>query len=149
MRGGLDKGYFICYLLHANLLYALHRTCKYLIYLLFITCKFIICVTQDVQIKHIRIHKVIADQIKMQICIPYGVTNRSANIYFIGKKQLGLPKCQTSIKSTLHYGRKAETDEVENEIVDWMQNRSLGISVSSWELFIKACSLNNIYNALH
>ena len=45
-----------------------------------------------------------------------------------------------SIKSTLHHGRKAETDEV----VDWILiNRSLGISVSSWEIIIKACSLNN------
>ena len=48
------------------------------------------------------------------------------------------------IKSTFHQGRKAETDEVENEIVDWILiNRSLGISVSSWEVIIKACSLNN------
>ena len=30
-----------------------------------------------------------------------------------------------SIKSTLHHGRKGETDEVENEIVDWILiNRS-------------------------
>ena len=37
-----------------------------------------------------------------------------------------------SIKSTPHHGRKAETDEVENEIVGWkLINRSLGISVSS------------------
>ena len=39
-----------------------------------------------------------------------------------------------SIKSTPHHGRKAETDEAENEneIVDWiLMNRSLGISVSS------------------
>ena len=36
---------------------------------------------------------------------------------------------------------KAETDEVENEIVDWILiNRTLGISVSSWELIIKECS---------
>ena len=49
-----------------------------------------------------------------------------------------------SIKSTLHHGGKAETDEVENEIVGWILiNRSLGISVSSWELIIKYCSLNN------
>ena len=49
-----------------------------------------------------------------------------------------------SFKSNLHHGRKAETDEVENEVVDWiLMNRSLGISVSSWELIIKACSLNN------
>ena len=49
-----------------------------------------------------------------------------------------------SIKSTPHHGRNAKTDEVENEVVDWiLMNRSLGISVSSWELIIKACSLNN------
>ena len=37
-----------------------------------------------------------------------------------------------SIKSILDHGRKAETDEVENEVVDWiLMNRSLGISVSS------------------
>ena len=43
-----------------------------------------------------------------------------------------------SIKSTLNHGRKAKTDEVENEIVDWILiNRSLGISISSWELIIK------------
>ena len=49
-----------------------------------------------------------------------------------------------SIKSTFHHGRKGETDEVENEIVDWILiNRSLGISISSWEIIIKACSLNN------
>ena len=37
--------------------------------------------------------------------------------------------------------KKAETDEVENEIVDWILiNRSLGIYVSSWEVIIKACN---------
>ena len=46
-----------------------------------------------------------------------------------------------SIKGTLHHERKVETDEVENEIVDWILiNRLLGISVSSWELIIKACN---------
>ena len=55
------------------------------------------------------------------------------------KKQLPelLKMSDKSIKSTLHRGRKAETDEVENEIVDWILiNRSLGISVSSWEVII-------------
>ena len=53
-----------------------------------------------------------------------------------------------SIKSTLHHGRKAETDEVENEVVDWiLMNRSLGISVSSWELIIKACSKTILSNS--
>ena len=46
-----------------------------------------------------------------------------------------------SIKSSFHHGRKAETDEVENEIVDWILiNRSQGISVSSWEVIIKSYS---------
>ena len=62
------------------------------------------------------------------------------------KKQLPelLKMSDKFIKSKLHHGRKAETDEVENEIVDWILiNRSLAISVSSWEVIIKACSLNN------
>ena len=43
------------------------------------------------------------------------------------KKQLSelLKMSDKSIKSTLHHGRKAETDEVENEVVDWILiNRS-------------------------
>ena len=49
------------------------------------------------------------------------------NLLKIGKKQLPelLKMSDKSIKSTLHHGRKAETDEVENEIVDWILiNRS-------------------------
>ena len=68
------------------------------------------------------------------------------NLLGIGKKQLPelLKMSDKSIKSTLHHGRKAETDEVENEIVDWILiNRSLGISVSLWEVIIKVGSLNN------
>ena len=54
------------------------------------------------------------------------------------KKQLLelLKLSDKSIKSTLDHGRKAE-----NEIVDWILiNKSLRISVSSWEAIIKACS---------
>ena len=44
--------------------------------------------------------------------------------------------------------KKAETDEVENEIVDWILiNRSLGISVSSWEVIIQACSKTILSNS--
>ena len=53
-----------------------------------------------------------------------------------------------SIKSTLHHGKKTEIDEVENEneIVDCILiNRSFGISLSSWEVIIKECSLNNTF----
>ena len=47
------------------------------------------------------------------------------NLLEIGKTVAGVTKMSDkSIKSTLH-GRKAETDEVENEIVDWILiNRS-------------------------
>ena len=70
----------------------------------------------------------------------YGVETKSIRNW---KKQLPklLKMADKSIKSTLHHGRKAETDEVENKIVGWILiNRSLGVSVSSWELIIKACS---------
>ena len=104
------------------------------------------------QPKDIRIHKAIADQIKIvnythqnsihMAAEKYGVERKSIRNWR-EKKQLQelLKMSDKSIKSTLHHGRKAETDEVENEIVDWILiNRSLGISVSSWELIIKACS---------
>ena len=74
----------------------------------------------------------------------YGVEKKSIRNW---KKQLLelIKMSDKSIKSTLHHGRKTETDEVENEIVDWiLMNRSLGVSVSSWEVnIIKACSLSN------
>ena len=49
------------------------------------------------------------------------------NLLEIGKKTVAEVNKMSdkSIKSTLHHGRKAETDEVENEIVDWILiNRS-------------------------
>ena len=49
------------------------------------------------------------------------------NLLEIEKKKLPelIKMSDKSIKSTLHHGRKAETDEVENEIVDWILiNRS-------------------------
>ena len=54
----------------------------------------------------------------------YGVETKSIRNW---KKQLPelLKMANKSIKNTLDYGRKAETDEVENEIVDWILiNRS-------------------------
>ena len=47
----------------------------------------------------------------------YGVETKSIRYW---KKQLPelLKMSDKSIKSTLHHARKAETDEVENEIVD-------------------------------
>ena len=86
------------------------------------------------QPKDIRIHKAIAEKIKIvnyanqnsihMAADKYGVKQ---NLIEIAKKQLPelLKMADKSIKSTLHHGRKAETDEVENEIVDWILiNRS-------------------------
>ena len=56
----------------------------------------------------------------------YGVESKSIRNWR-KKKQLPelLKLSDKSIKSTLHHGRKANTDEVENEIVDWILiNRS-------------------------
>ena len=84
--------------------------------------------------KHIRIHKAIANQIKIvnyahqnsihMAADKYGVETKSIRNW---KKQLSelLKMSDKSIKSTLQIGRKAENDEVENEIVDWILiNRS-------------------------
>ena len=44
---------------------------------------------------------------------------------------------------TLHKGKMANTKEIEDELVEWiLVNRSLGIPVTSWEVIIKACSLD-------
>ena len=59
----------------------------------------------------------------------YGVETKSIRNL---KKQLPelLKMSDKSIKSTLHHGRKAENDEVENKIVGWILiNRSLGVLV--------------------
>ena len=86
------------------------------------------------QPKHIKIHKAIAEQIKIvnyaiqnsihMAADKYGVKTKSIRNW---KKQLPvlLKMSDKSIKSTLHHGGKAETDEVENEIVGWILiNRS-------------------------
>ena len=55
----------------------------------------------------------------------YGIERKSIRNW--KKKQLPelIKMSDKSIKSTPHHGRKAETDEVENEIVDWILiNRS-------------------------
>ena len=48
-----------------------------------------------------------------------------------------------SHKNTLHQGKKSETVEIENAIVEWiLMNWLQGVSISSWEVIIKTCSLN-------
>ena len=44
---------------------------------------------------------------------------------------------------TLHKGKKANTKDIEDELIEWiLMNRSLGIAVTSWEVIIKDCSLD-------
>ena len=44
---------------------------------------------------------------------------------------------------TLQKGKKANTKDIEGELVEWiLMNQSLGIPVTSWEVIIKACSLD-------
>ena len=39
--------------------------------------------------------------------------------------------------------KKSETVEIENAIVKWiLMNSLLGVSIGSWEVIIKVCSLN-------
>ena len=67
----------------------------------------------------------------------YGVETKSIRNWTKQLPEL-LKIADKSIKNTLHHGRKAETDEVENQIVDWILiNRSLGTSVNLWEIIIK------------
>ena len=86
------------------------------------------------QSKHIRIHKAIAEQIKIKIMhIKIQSTwqlikmELKENLLEIEEKKLPelLKMADKSIKNTLDHGRKAETDEIENEIVGWILiNRS-------------------------
>ena len=48
-----------------------------------------------------------------------------------------------SMTKTLHKGKMANTKDIEDELVEWiLMNRTLGIAVTSWEVIIKACSLD-------
>ena len=79
--------------------------------------------------KDIRIHKSVADQIKIVNYANQNSIHMAADKYGFETKSIRnckkklpelLKMSDKSIKSTLHHGRKAETDEVENEIVDWI-----------------------------
>ena len=93
----------------------------------------LIQISQDATLAYQK-NKAIADQIQIvnyaiqnlihMAADKYGVETKSIRNW---KKQLPelLKMTDKSIKSPLHHGGKAETDEVENEIVDWILiNRS-------------------------
>ena len=107
------------------------------------------------QPKHIRIHKAIAEKIKIVNYANQNSIHMAADKYRVKRKSIRNWKRKKTVAGVTKNGRqicqkyssswkKAETDEVENKIVYWILiNRSLGISVSSWEVIIKVCSLNN------
>ena len=86
------------------------------------------------QPKHIRIQKAVAEKNKIVNYVHQNSIYMAADKYGVETKSIRnwkkllpelLKMSDKSIKSTLHHGRKAETDEVENEIVDWILiNRS-------------------------
>ena len=42
-----------------------------------------------------------------------------------------------STKMIMHSGKKPETDDINDEIVEWiLMNRKLGITVTSWEVIV-------------
>ena len=46
-------------------------------------------------------------------------------------------------KSSFHQDRKPETDDIDNDIAEWILiNISLWVSISPWQVIIKICSLN-------
>ena len=47
-----------------------------------------------------------------------------------------------STKMIMHSGKKPETDDRYDEIVEWiLMNRKLGITVTSWEVIVKASTI--------
>ena len=47
-----------------------------------------------------------------------------------------------STKMIMHSGKKTETDDIDDEIVEWiLMNRKLGVTVTSWEVIVKASSI--------
>ena len=101
--------------------------------------------------KKTRDHKSVKEKIEI---VQYAIQNsnrRAEDKYGVGRQSIRnwrdkLPELlaisNKSHKSTLHPGRKPETVDIENEIVEWiLMNRSRGVSISSWEVIIKACSL--------
>ena len=72
------------------------------------------------------------------------------NLLEIAKTVAGVTKNVRQIyqKYSSSWKKSIKTNKVKNKIVDWiLMNRSLGISVSSWELIIKACSKTILSNS--
>ena len=102
--------------------------------------------------KHSRSHKTVAQKIIIANYSIENSINKGAEKFGVERKSIRkwiqqLPELtQVSVKSktkTLHKGKKAYTKDIEDELIEWiLMNRALGIAVTSWEVIIKACKLD-------
>ena len=50
---------------------------------------------------------------------------------------------QKNSKMAMHSEKKTETEDIDDNVVEWiLMNRKIGITVTSWEAFVEAWSLN-------
>ena len=99
-----------------------------------------------------RSHKTVAEKFKITNYSIENSINKAVENFGVERKSIRkwrkqLPELtKVSSKSkikTLQKGRKANTKDIEGELVEWiLMNQSLGIPVTSWEVIIKACSLD-------
>ena len=102
--------------------------------------------------KYLRSHKTVAQKIIIANYSIQNSINNGAEKFGVERKSIRkwiqqLPELtQVSVKSktkTLHKGKKADTKDIEDELVEWiLVNRALGIAATSWEVIIKACKLD-------
>ena len=102
--------------------------------------------------KYSRSHKTVAQKIIIANYSIQNLINKGAEKFGVERKSIRkwiqqLPELtQMSVKSktkTLHKGKNEDTKDIEDELVEWiLMNRALGIAVTSWEVIIKACKLD-------
>ena len=104
------------------------------------------------ELKDTRSHKTVAEKIKIANYSIENSINKAAEKFGVERKSYRkwrehLPELtkvsSKSMTKTLHKDKKANTKDIEDELVEWiLMNRSLGIAVTSWEVIIKACSFD-------
>ena len=98
-----------------------------------------------------RTHKTIEEKIKIVRFAEQNSIHKAAEKYNVDRKNIRSWKSQLpdlitqtnkSTKMIMHSGKKPETEEIDDEIIEWiLMNRKLGIAVTSWEVIVKACSM--------
>ena len=103
------------------------------------------------QQKSKRTHKTIEEKIKIVKYAEQNSLHKAAEKYDVDRKNIREWKNQLqdlivqsnkSTKMIMHSGKKPETDDIDDEIVEWiLMNRKLGITVTSWEVIVKASAI--------